>query len=246
LEIDLDCDKCKGLNGRFLENDAVTRLETIRSIPWKLLLTAGLLTGLLTGYIYIVVTLNFSDINLVASAIFVFGCVLGLLVGWRSFGAGFVLGSFFGVVFFFGVAFNDHDATDLDQLRTWIGIGPSDQEWIQKADKKGIYLPRESVRVRFDDQSGWHGAFRYDFELESGSVSELRDQKKLMRVIPVEQYSYFCQPGAVFQSTSGAATKRYDITAFRAGNWKGGGSGIILEVLADGSGRGCVYATGIY
>ena len=105
---------------------------------------------------------------------------------------GFVLGSFVGVFFSFGWAFKDHDVIDLDQLRTLIGIGPSDQEWIQKADKMGIHLPREATHVRFDDQSGWHGAFRYDFELESEAVSRLRDQKKLKKQIPVDRSH--CQP----------------------------------------------------
>jgi hypothetical protein len=160
----------------------------------------------------------------------------------RLHGVGFVVGSFVGVVFSFGWAFKDHDVIDLDQLRTLVGIGPSDQEWIQKADRKGIYLPREATHVRFDDQSGWHGAFRYDFELESDAVSRLRDQKKLKKQIPVDRFH--CQPDYGFLGATDSDTKRYDITSFRVGNWQGSSSGIMLEVSKVGSARGCAYATG--
>jgi hypothetical protein len=225
-----------------LENVGVTRFKKLRSTPLQILLTAGILTGLLAGYVYIVAIFNFRDINLIASMVFVLGCLVGMIVGWRSFGVGFVVGSFVGVVFSFGWAFKDHDVIDLDQLRTLVGIGPSDQEWIQKADRKGIYLPREATHVRFDDQSGWHGAFRYDFELESDAVSRLRDQKKLKKQIPVDRFH--CQPDYGFLGATDSDTKRYDITSFRVGNWQGSSSGIMLEVSKVGSARGCAYATG--
>jgi hypothetical protein len=225
----------------------VTRLEKLRSTPSQILLTAGILTGLLAGYVYIVAIFNFKDINLNASMVFVFGCVLGLLIGWRSFGVGFVLGSVVGVVFSFGGAFNDRDVIDLDQLRSLIGIGPSDQQWIQKAAKLGIYLPHGALNVRFDDQSGiFVGVFRYDFELDRESVNVLKTHKKLEKEIRLDlsQFKYRCKPSVGLFGQVVSASRFYDITAFRANNWQGTGSGITLEVSSDGSARGCAYAAG--
>jgi hypothetical protein len=225
----------------------VTRLEKLRSTPLQILLTAGILTGLLAGYVYIVAIFNFRDINLIASMVFVLGCLVGLIVGWRSFGVGFVLGSFVGVVFSFGWAFKDHDLIDLDQLRTLIGVGPSDQEWIQKADKMGIYLPQGASNVRFDDQSGtFVGVFRFEFKLDRESVKVLKTQKKLEKEIrfDLSQFKHRCKPSAGLVGQVISESRFYDITAFRTNNWQGTGSGITLGVSSDGSAHGCAYAAG--
>jgi hypothetical protein len=198
--------------------------------------------GFLAGYMYIVTTFNFRDNA--PFVILVFGIVflLALILGQRVLALVFLLCGFAGIWVSFAWAFKDHDVVDIDQLRTLIGNGPTDQEWIQKADEKGIYLPREAIRVRFDDQSGWHGAFRYDFELEPVSVLRLRDQKKLKKQIAVDKFH--CQPKFGNLSATHSDTKRYDISSFRVGNWQGLRSGIILEVSEDGTARGCAYAIG--
>ncbi len=204
---------------------------------------AGFVTGFLVGLAMFVLVWNIFSWALVAGVSSVF--LLGAFLLNPRFGFGMIFGGVTGFVLSFMLAFGNPKFLDRDFWTSLIGLGPSDTEWIQKADKRGIHLPRDAKHIRFDDRSGlFISEFSYHFVLEPEAVQALRRNGKLNQSIEPNssEARRKCQPQNGFWSraTSTATEKLFDITAVNAG-WLEGGGNITLEIHQDGSAHGCAH-----